>query len=385
MAIVTRYFSTTGNGAADGTTWNDRAALFSAGNWSTVITGFSFAGSDSLVCRIGPGSYTCSQSLASGLFANAPTAANPLFLHGCDSSGNLLTPPDADWMSCQPAWDDSGLAVIATTTNIATVNLSYLQLRLLKFTGSGRNGAVLTMNNTGNNTEWCVVVNSTANTSAVALTASKAYACVCSCTGSSYSRVIDAAVSGLDIVNCRASGVTGSSGSRQGIVCSAVTGGVYYSTVYGVGGDGIAVSNALAGVLSQIHRNTVANVGAVGILLPSTASQTNNLLVSHNMVTGCGTYGIDGQSAARVVLSHNRFRDNATANINGLGNYPTDLDNYTTDSDDSTEYVDASSTFDFRVKNTAGIWGGGYGAGDQPASASGGAAGRRNMRGGFIN
>src|SRR5689334_12015839 len=102
MAITTRYFSTTGAGAADGTTWADRAALFSAGNWSTVITGFNFAGTDSMVARVGPGNYTCSQSLASGLFANPPTIANPLILHACDSSGNLIDPPSPTWTADLP-------------------------------------------------------------------------------------------------------------------------------------------------------------------------------------------------------------------------------------------------------------------------------------------
>ncbi len=88
MATVTRYFSTAGAGTADGTSWANRAALFSGGAWSTVITGFNFTGSDSLECRIGPGSYTITASLASGLFANAPTVSNPLILQGCDSSGS---------------------------------------------------------------------------------------------------------------------------------------------------------------------------------------------------------------------------------------------------------------------------------------------------------
>ena len=36
MSLITRYFSTA-SGAGDGTTWADRAALFAAGAWSSVI------------------------------------------------------------------------------------------------------------------------------------------------------------------------------------------------------------------------------------------------------------------------------------------------------------------------------------------------------------
>src|SRR5687767_60995 len=137
MAIVTRYFSTTGAGAADGTTWADRAELFSGGNWSTVITGFAFNASDALKCLIGPGTYTCSQALASGLFTNPPTLLNPLILHGCDGSGVQLEPEAPAWTAAQPVTWDTNLPVIATTTNIATLGLALTTARLLKFTGSG--------------------------------------------------------------------------------------------------------------------------------------------------------------------------------------------------------------------------------------------------------
>src|SRR5690606_38306544 len=124
----------TAAGDETGSSWANRATLFSEGNWSTVITGFDFSGSDSLKCLIGPGTYTCSQALASGLFANAPTAANPLILHGCDGSGVALTPSNPGWVSAQPVDWDSGLPLIATSTNTTVSNLANSVLRLLKIT-----------------------------------------------------------------------------------------------------------------------------------------------------------------------------------------------------------------------------------------------------------
>ncbi|MDG5704536.1 hypothetical protein N0Z46_19555, partial [Acinetobacter baumannii] len=62
--------------------------------------------------------------------------------------------------------------------------------RLLKFTASGRNAAVIDCGAaTVGSIDWCVVENSTANTSAVAVTNSLATNSVFSCTGSSYAQV----------------------------------------------------------------------------------------------------------------------------------------------------------------------------------------------------
>ncbi len=166
MAITTRYFDVTSGGGDDsGSSWANRAPLFSAGVWSTVISGHDFSTS-SLVCRIGPGNYTCGAALSTTTITTDPTVALPIILHGCDSSGNLLAPPDQDWVSAAPAWNDSALPVIATTTNVSTIALSPCQCYLLKFTSSGRVGATVT---SAFSLEWCVVENSTANASAVAV------------------------------------------------------------------------------------------------------------------------------------------------------------------------------------------------------------------------
>lgn len=372
MAVVTRYFSTSGAGAADGTTWADRAALFSAGNWSTVITGFDFSGSDSLECLIEGGlSYTCGQSLASGLFANPPTAANPLLLAGCNSSGVLLTVPDPDWVSAQPAWSTSTLPTIATTTNVATVNLATCGLYLLNFTASGTTTNPIVSATAWIN--WCQFAHSGSNTSAQALASGSAKISnsVVSMSGSSFSAGINW-TNGL-IQNCRVVGVMGSSGNRHGIVATGSANGTPVSncTIISCGGDGIGNASATTTHIMNVYQNTIANCGGAGIKGNATASQTGYHALVRNMVTGCGAYGIDGQSAARCFVSGNRLRDNTSGNITGLGNYPTDLNNYTTDSDDATEYVD-TATGDYRIKYGSAIWGQGYGAGDEPAPTGGG-------------
>lgn len=361
MAVVTRYFSTTGAGAANGTSWADRAALFSAGNWSTVITGFAFNGSDSLKALIGPGNYTCSQALATGLFANPPTVANPLVLAGCDSSGVLLALPDPDWTSNQPAWSDASLPSINTTTNIATISLANTLPYLIKFTASARSGSVI-----GSGVlSWCVVINSNSNVSSVGIGVN-AYGCVVKCTGAIYSGIASGSTL---LVRTRLEGVTGSSGTRHGLVGSSASGTLVGVTMVNLGGDGLNVTSVSTGQTYKLLHCTIANVGGTGIKPNSTAAQTSNYEAHNCLITGCGSFGIDAQSEANFLATSNRLRDNASGNFNGFDNYPTDLNNFTTDSDDATEYVDVGSG-DFRIRNTAAIWGQGYGPSDQPSTGA---------------
>jgi hypothetical protein len=376
VAIVTRYFSTTGAGAANGTTWADRAALFSAGNWSTIITGHDFS-ADSLVAYVGPGSYTCSQALTTTTITTDPTVATPFIARACDSSGVAVNPPDPHWESSKPAWDDSTCPVIATTTNIATLTLPFTVFHMIKLTASGRQGAVVSAA-AGVNTllSWCVIEQNTSHTSAQAVNSGvRAIGCVFKCTQSAYDSIYQDAQA-EDVYNCRIEGVTGATGNRYGISVGGSTCRLNRVTVVNCGGGGVVFTSASTGVVLRAFRCTIANNGGAGILLPSTASQLVMMHILNCMITGNGTYGIDAQSGARVTAMNNRLRDNATANFNGFGNYPTDLNNYTTDSDDATEYVSTGANGDFRIKNTAtNVWQKGYGAGEEaPAAGGGGSA-----------
>lgn len=366
MAVVTRYFSTTGAGAADGTTWADRAALLSAGAFSTVITGFDFSGSDSLLCYVGPGTYSITNDLAAADFSTAaPTAANSITFHGCDSSGNALSPPDPDWTSDQPAWDDSTLPEFATTTNIRSLNLTAqtAYARLIKFTATGANQTSVN----GTQLTWCTVSNSSANSAAAAVGTGSLYNCVVTCTGSSYGQVY-AMAAGNTAHNVRVVGVAGSSGNRIGIQMDGNgTFSISRCTVISCGGVGISWASGTTSPSASIVRCTIANNGGKGILLNSTASQTQLYQIIGCCITGNGTNGIDA-SASRVMCFGNRLRDNTT-NFANFGNHSTD-NNYVTDSDDATEYVDSSGG-DYRIKSTAAIWGQSYGVSDQAASGGG--------------
>lgn len=361
-AIVTRYFSTAGAGAANGTSWADRAALFSAGNWSSVITGFNFAGSDSLEVFIGPGTYTCGQGMSTSLFANAPTAANPLLLSGCDSSGVRLSPPNPNWTAAEPIDWDSALPVIAATGNLSTIASGVALVRCLKFTSSGRSGAVITVAVC----DWCIIENSMSNSSAAGMSGTPSNSGVIM-SGTAFDYAIT--VASNIVVNClvRASG-SPSSGNRRGVTLTGFSNAhITRSLFTGFVGGAIISTSTQTNQYGRITQCVLANNGGPGVALANTASQSLTYLVSQCMITG-NTYGINAD-ASRVLALNNRLRDNSAGNFAGLGNYPETLGNYTTDSDDASEYVDATGG-DFRIKSTATIAGMGFGIADQPSAAS---------------
>jgi hypothetical protein len=88
------------------------------------------------------------------------------------------------------------------------------------------------------------------------------------------------------------------------------------------------------------------------------------------------TAGITGQSNAYVTSFQNRLRDNGTSGNwtalagNNLTNENDNI-NYTTDSDDASELVNVAGG-DYRIKNTATIWGKGFGVSEEPPASSAG-------------
>lgn len=374
-AVTVRYFSTSAAGAGDGTTWADRAQLHNAGTWSTVITAFDFGGSDGLEARIGPGTHTIStNALATGLFSvAAPTAANPLTLVGCDSSGSVIEPPDLNWTSDMAVWSDTTLPVIATTTDIGTITFGtgFLRCRMLKFTASSRTAAIV-LCGFGQAYDWCQFVNSTANTAAVGVDVNGGGQGIANCyiemSGASYNCGVLAG-NGAVIDNCRIKGVAGSSGDRRGIEFDGTneTIAIIGTTIYNNGGYAIASASTDTSQRMNISRCVLAdNVG--GILTASTASQIRLWNVSNCSITGNTAPGLDAQSAGRVDVRNSRFRDNTTANYQNLGNYNV-YGVYTTDSDDATEYVDPA-TDDFRIKSGATIHGMGFGVSEQASGSN---------------
>lgn len=354
MANVIRYFSTAAAGAGNGTTWADRAALFTGGAWSTVITGFAFtAGSDGLECRVGPGTYTITAALVSGVpTAGNPTATKPLRFHACDSSGSLISPPDRDWTADQPDFDQSTMPVLSSATNIAIINLAHVYCRLIKFASSAATAAAGVVGNAI--LDWCWVSNSASGANVCAASVYRASNSIFYVSGSQYAGVLVAGAAPT-FRNCRAYGVAGSSGNRRGI--STTNANIHHTVtsccVFGVGGVGIywETTSANSNTSMRIDRNTVANVGGDGIYCQNTSGSLT-VIVDGNCVTGAGGYGING-GGGFAQLTNNRTRDNVSGATTGLGNY-TAYDGYTTDAADADDYF-APSTYDFRIRPDAGF------------------------------
>jgi hypothetical protein len=363
MSVITRYFDASGAGTADGTSWANRAALYTGGAWSSVIRSFAFNGSDSLLCLVN-GTITIGDTLTTADFTNAPTYSNPLLFHGCDASGNPLTVPDPDWVSAMPAWDDTTLPVLQTTTNISTLSFTTgynVHGRLLKFTSSAAAQVLVGSNGVW---DWCSFANSTSNTSAALINGGRLVNCIGSVTGTSYSHCFGGTNQYWSLHNCRVTGVTGSSGNRYGFSATSASGGaITQSTVAGCGGVGIHSGSGNA--MGFVIRNcTIRNAGGNGIQLTTGGAPTNSYILEGNMITGAGGYGIDADTQPRGMFGRNRLRDNTSGNFGNVTNMPTDWDNYTTDSDDATEYVDTASG-DLRIARRALIWPYGFGAGRQ--------------------
>jgi hypothetical protein len=381
MAVVIRYFSTSGAGSADGTSWANRAAFVSGGAVNTIVSAFDFT-ADSLEARIGPGTYTLTSSISSFTGTTAPSANFPCVLQAADSNGDAWVPPNPGWSSAQPVWDDSNMPVIATTTNISAVNNASVAVRGLKFTASGANTSAVSSVLLA---DWIYVINSTSNTGTHATSPGSGNPVtnsVFKMTGSSYSACAGGTL--FRFTNVRLEGnASASSGNMRGvsIALNGATSFVRCTSVNNVGG-GIYNTSTGSSVRLSVDNCTIVGTGAAssGVSIASTATVVS--VVSNSIVVNNGDYGIDVTGTGRLLSANNRFRDNTDGNTNGMGSIPTTWDIYTTDTDD-TEFVDAAGG-DYRVKSTAAIWGKGYGAGDEPATGGAASNNRGLMTGGAL-
>lgn len=344
MTATVRYFSTAGAGSEDGTSWANRAPLFNGSNqWSSVITGHDFSTSG-LVCRVGPGSYTCGQTLQNSLFTTAPTGDFPLVIEAADSSGDQLAVPDPAWVSSQPVWDDTDMPVITFDT-IASLTLNTEQdfyiFRLLKFVS-----AVAPSANAGSLQsgywDWCFLVISWSQASGYGFQDDRCWPTNCCVhhTGSNGNGV-GYQPSQVKNVRCVSSGTGGagfktSESSYQVFAhCTAI--GWSYGFLFNQASDGwqrlvwrCLAANATNSGFYQDRTNT-----------PIQLSRYANCAAVNN-----GGYGIKADSTGATALVENGyFKDNTSGSMSLTGDLPTDLDNITGSDGDFVD-EDAASNFD---------------------------------------
>lgn len=374
MAIVTRYFDVSAAGSGDGTSWSNRAALFGAGVWSSIITAFNFGGSSSLRCLIA-GSAVITAALADGSFSvAAPTVDNPLLLLGCDASG-VQIPGNLGWTSVRPStWFDA-LPALTTTTNIATITVTHAVARCLAFLAAGRAGAVV---DSIAHVDRCLTANSAegSTVAGVVVGARSLTNSVIRMTSVQYDKGVDVGAGGT-AVNVRIEGnPSASSSSRRGLLTS---GGATFRRIsmvcsFGHAGDGLQSSNTGTNHNHTIHRCVLVHNGGSGYAHTS-ATNAQSHVVEGSVAVGNGAYGFDGGSSRPIVIAGCRTRNNTSGGINSIGNYPSDLDHETSAGSDAAEFVDPTNADmtlrDYRIKAGSAVHGRGFGVEDQPASGGG--------------
>lgn len=362
MAIVRRYFSTAGSGAADGTSWADRAAFLSAGVISTIIRGFDYT-SDSLEVFLGPGTYTITTSISAFTGAGVPTALNPCMFIACDSSGNRWVPPDPDWCSAQPMWSDTDMPIWNNGSN-QLVSQAGVLLYGIKAVGS-HNGVLISTHLSMN---WCYVENTNGGTSTGASTGSGAIDenCVLVCSGTGYAQISN--VASVTMSNVRMVGnLSATSGARNGWITGS--NGVWdlrRCTIINNVGIDLHWSGTGTGVAAYLTNCLIWNATATGGACVSCAgTRTSPGLLRNNIIVRAGTFGFDQTGSARHVFFNNAFRDCSSGNVSNVANLPTN--DITITETDSQLFVDSAS-LDLRIKSTSAHWGKNLGAGDEPAA-----------------
>jgi hypothetical protein len=355
MAVVTRYFGTSSAGAADGTSWANRAAFLVAGVVNTLITAFDFT-SDALTALVEVGTYVQTTGLTTFTGAAAPVNANCLLLQSCDSSGNPWTPPDPGWVSAQPVWGTSGMANLTSTGNFTHIGNAGIHLYGIRFTTNGSNSsgpvsAAATI-------AWCYFDVTSGGTTgyAIAGTPASIRNTAVKMLGSSYNSAVNSV--GVHIDNLRIEGnFSATSGNRRGLG-NSVNGTHYFSriTSFNNPGGNIVVSTGSA-ARCFMTRCTSFNSGSFGISIPGTQATLSS--VTKCMVVDSTGAGITSATAP-VNASDNRLRDNTGGNTSLAGNSNT-WNNLTSAGTDADEFVDHANG-DLRIKNTSSLWGKGYGA-----------------------
>jgi hypothetical protein len=373
VAIVVRYFSTTGAGAEDGTTWADRAPFIVSGAYNTIITAFDFSGSDSLEVRLGPGTYSSAPQLDNNDFTVAlPRPKNPCLIHGCDSSGNRIV-PDTSWNCCEGSLDTTGYPVIEIETNLWGATNTHF--RCLYITGT--TGNVIVAPGLSASVDFCRIErtgNNNVSTSYVCGGAAGAGShvsnCHIICTSTTFTALSASAATLFS--NCRFEGnASATSGDRRGIVAlstGALTRPHNQNCIINCPGSAIFNNASTTNSGMAAHGYTIVNcataAGAAieGSAFPNTGtgSNYNTLAVTNCFIANCGT-GISTPNIA-VFVSNTRLRN--TTNYSVPANSII-ADDYTAAGNDTDEFVNAAGG-DYRLKSTSSYWGKSIGAGDEP-------------------
>lgn len=361
MTVTTRYFGVTGAGLMDGTTFADRAPLFSAGNWSSIITSFNFT-TDSLQCWLKPGTYSCSQcfdaSIMTSTMPSNGTSGGGLYLFACDSSGDAWVPPH--WSPAQPAtaWESDLPLINHTLTIRACINLAGVYVRGLKIVSNANAINRAAFQNYGS-LEWCIAEMTGVNGGlfAIGCPGRTVKNCVARCTSGSYQSAFEFNSSSPPIMdNCRAEGAgigTGFRASSIGNYTIANCVAYNFATAFSAVGSG------------SRWNMTRCTAKAVTTGISTTSTRNADGLIARNFIVA-GTTGITLNAIHNCGVYDNRIR---ATTAKSFATDQVEYGNLTVSGTDADEFVD-SANGDLRIKSTSAYWGLGIGASDEVGSSS---------------
>lgn len=366
MGLVTRYFATAGAGTEDGTTWANRAPLIVSSAWNNIIRNFTFtAGSDSLECRVGSGTYTCPILEAATFTAGSPTRAKCLFFVGVSSKdGIILEPPNPNWSSAQPIWDTTNMPVLDFGAN--TLNHSHVHSFMIRFQNSNTGGF---NTNTGVACvfTWCEIVASGTNTGGICARG-EASNCVIRCTSANYADGFLPGTNGMTF-NVRFEGNSAAVGGARRGFRSYANSSQFYSHCTSIDNvDGFLHDRHVVNAISRLYRCLSYGNGGDGAATANTTTLTSGFQqqIVNSVFVNNSLFGVD-YAQNPTLITGCRLRNNTSGNFstttitNGI-----ELYNDLSAGSDADEFVDHTNK-DFRIKNTSTLWGKGYGPADEPA------------------
>ena len=275
-------------------------------------------------------------------------------------------------------WIDKCMPVILTTSNITTYQLSYLKNIGVKFIATARTTVV---SGGASSEDWVIVMNQHLASGCYAylgtIIGASAENCFFTCTSNSFSSV--AIANGQCFTNCRAEASnSATTGERRVWSGSTVTtyrmdGCCSYGGARGVH---IYTTSTSTATRISINRCTLANPALYGVAFSQNPA-TLAAAVRSCLIAGCGTFAI-GRSSGRTDFhtANNKLVNNDSAYSEAQPEFHYN-DEILTGQNLNSLFVDYANG-DVRIKNTHSFWGKNIGAGEEPASTSGGGGVRKH-------
>ena len=356
MALTDVFISPDGAGDNSGSSVANALPAISSGDWSTTIEALDRAGKRFVWLT---GTYNVTTKLT--FSGTAPTADDPNFWVGADSSGNVLRP---EFDETDLRLDTTNYPKIVMSNNVQIVNTeehtSYSCMSFENTSASYSQTSIIDA--TAGDTDiqhWfgCSFKAAPANNNADVMLANNStfHTCVFEATTTQYAGILDLrAVS--TATNCRIiGGGSSGSGDGHGVTVTAANTKVDSCVIINTHGNGFDVNSTNIRVQPFCINCTIAKCGGNGLAVAGLTDNTatSGAGLNGNIVFGCNR-GInananDGRQPGILITA---MGDNTTANFNNMDDYEDMVDLITITSAD---FFDSAND-DFRIKRSSVLY-----------------------------